>query len=49
MAKKAPGVHKTPAGDIKGVKDEFKATKVLPAQVLKDTEKLIGRLETEIS
>jgi len=36
-------------GTLKALRTELKATKVLPAQVLKETEKLIGHLEAEVS
>ncbi len=34
---------------LRSIKMELKTTKLLPAQIVKDTEKLINRLETEIS
>ena len=36
-------------GTLKALRTELKATKALPEQILKETEKLIGHLESEIS
>jgi len=46
--KKRTAVIKRLLGTLKALKTELRATKMLPEQVIKETEKLIDRLESEI-